>query len=287
MLTGTKDKWFLEADVQKLKDLMDIELVVVSAWLCKTNKTRRAYFMKIGLVSELFRDGDIEYNVNQIKRRLIECSKKKFDLICFGESFLHGFEGLSWEYHKDLSRACAQNDEIILSLREFATSYGIGLSFGYIEKDDGTIYSSNLVISDNGEILSNYRRISPGWKEPIADHRYYKEGNGFSLFNYKGKKFTTAICGDLWNDKHIDSIKQLKADCVLWPLYVDYSVDKWENGEREEYALQVKKIQVPVLMTNSYVEDENRAKGGCCVFRDGHVLKELPMGSLGILNYRL
>jgi hypothetical protein len=29
VLTGTKDKWFLEADIQKLKGLMDIELVVV------------------------------------------------------------------------------------------------------------------------------------------------------------------------------------------------------------------------------------------------------------------
>jgi hypothetical protein len=29
VLTGTKDKWFLETDIQKLKGLMDIELVVV------------------------------------------------------------------------------------------------------------------------------------------------------------------------------------------------------------------------------------------------------------------
>lgn len=247
----------------------------------------RCYLVKIGLVSEVFQDGNIGYNFNQIKKQLIKCSEKKFDLICFGESFLQGFEGLSWEYHQDLLKACSQNDEIISSLRGLAIRHKIALSFGYIEREEDIIYSSNIVISDSGEILDNYRRISPGWKEPIADLRYYKEGNGFSLFNYKGKRFATAICGDLWDDEHIDSIKELKADCVLWPLYVDYSIDKWENGEREEYAHQVKEIQAPVLMINSYVEDESRAKGGCCVFQNGHVLKELPMGSLGVLEYEV
>jgi len=243
--------------------------------------------MKIGLVSDVFRDGNIEYNVNQIKKRLKEGSRKKIDLICFGESFLQGFDGLSWEYHEDLSRACSQKDDIILSLREYASICKIALSFGYIEKDEGTIYSSNMVISDDGQIINNYRRISPGWKEPMADTRYYKEGKGFSLFEYKGKKFTTAICGDLWNDKNIESIKQLKADCVLWPLYIDYSIEQWENGEKEEYALQVKEIPAPVLMINSHVDAENGAKGGCCVFLDGHVLKELLMGNIGILEYEV
>ncbi len=52
--------------------------------------------MKIGLVSELFRNGDMEFNVEQMRQRLIECSTQGFDLICFGESFLQGFDGLAW-----------------------------------------------------------------------------------------------------------------------------------------------------------------------------------------------
>ena len=46
----------------------------------------------------------------------------------------------------------------------------------------------------------------------------------------------------------------------------------------------MKPIQAPVLMINSYVEDEKRAKGGCCIFQNGHVLKELPMGNLVFWN---
>ena len=116
--------------------------------------------MRVGLVSEVFQDENIEYNLNQMKRWLIESSKKKFDLICFGESFLQGFEGLSWEYHKDLTRAFSQNDEIILLLRGLAKRYKTAISFGYIERDEGTIYSSNMVISDDGEMLDNYRNLA-------------------------------------------------------------------------------------------------------------------------------
>ena len=236
-------------------------------------------------MSEVFRDGDIEYNLNQIKRHLIKGSENELDLICFGESFLQGFRGLSWEYHEDLSRACSQDGEIIRSLMEFTKKLNVAISFGYIERDEGTIYSSNLVISDDGEIIDNYRRISPGWKVARADKRYYREGDSFSTFKYKGKIFATAICGDLWYSHNMDSMKQLKVDCVIWPLYVDYTIDKWENGEREEYAYQVEPIKAPVLMINSYVEGEDRAKGGCCIFQNGQVLKELPMGELGILEY--
>ena len=53
--------------------------------------------LKIGLISEIFRDGDIKYNIGQMKTRIMECSKEKFDLICFGESYLQGFRELGKE----------------------------------------------------------------------------------------------------------------------------------------------------------------------------------------------
>lgn len=243
--------------------------------------------LKIGLISETFRDGDIQYNVQQIKKRLIACSEQDFDLICFGEAFLQGFEALSWEYEEDLKRSLAQNHAIIQSLQDLAKKYKIALSFGYFEQAQGSIYCSYMVVSDAGKIIDNYRRVSRGWKESIADSNFYQEGSGFSLFTYKGKTFTTAICGDLWDDANLASLQQLQVDCVLWPNYLDFSIDKWEREEKEEYILRVKDIQAPVLMINSYVEDEKRAKGGCFVFKDNTILQELPLGKLGVLSYEM
>ena len=242
--------------------------------------------MKIGLVSEEFIDGDIKFNCRQIEKRLIECSQKGLDLICFGESFLQGFQGLTWDYAEDLRRAKSQDDEVVVFLKRLARQHEIALSCGYFEKERETIYCSNLVISHQGSILNNYRRLSPGWKEPKAGSNY-REGTQFSTFTYKGRRFAAAICGDLWAEANIRAAGQLEIDCLLWPNYLDYSLEKWESGEKEAYARQVQGISGPVLMVNSYVKEDQRAKGGCCVFQNGLILQELPVGNLGVLVYEL
>ena len=90
--------------------------------------------MKIGLVSEVFRNGDIAYNVQQITKRLIACSEKGLDMLCFGEAFLQGFDALSWEYEKDLKRAVTQSHDTVQSLQDLAKAYKIALAFGYYEQ---------------------------------------------------------------------------------------------------------------------------------------------------------
>lgn len=241
--------------------------------------------VKIGLVSEVFRDGDLEFNANQIKKRLLKCSQLGFNLVCFGEAFLQGFEALNWDYNIDSKLAVSQTDEIINSLRKTAKKEQIALSFGYFEKANNAIYCSNLFISSTGEILNNFRRLSQGWKVAEAGCSY-KEGKGFSVFNYWGKDFATAICGDLWQAKNLRLAEELAIDCLLWPNYVDYSNEKWK-AEKGEYARQVQPISAPVLLINSYVEQTDRAKGGCCVFKNGEVVKELPSGEVGVLAYHL
>ena len=43
-----------------------------------------------------------------------------------------------------------------------------------------------------------FRRVSDGWKEPIADD-HYKEGDGFHAFDFDDKKILIGICGDFWH----------------------------------------------------------------------------------------
>lgn len=243
--------------------------------------------MIIGLTSAKIKDNDTSHNLQQMEHYIIEASKEGIDLLCFGESFIHGFDGLTWDYNEDLKRALIQNDEKICYLQSLALNYGIGISFGYIEKDNNIIYSSNLVIDNTGNIIDNFKRVSIGWKEPIAPNEYYKEGKGFHTFSYKGKIFTTAICGDLWHDTFLLEAINQPADCLLWPLYVDFAVDDWNSKLFSEYEERVSNFKFPVLMINSYSDKENHAKGGCFVFQDGTTVKQLPMGELGILKFTL
>lgn len=94
--------------------------------------------VKIGLVSCLMKDKDTKHQLKQIEHYV--STNHNCDLICFGESFLQGFEGLTWEYDEDIKRALAKN-------------YKCGISFGFIEKEEDIIYSSNMVIDSCEEIM--------------------------------------------------------------------------------------------------------------------------------------
>lgn len=133
--------------------------------------------MKIALAAVGFITNDTAYNLEKIKTS-IEKYASEVDLILFGESFLQGFECLSWDYAKDVNIAVHQDSELINDIRAMCEINRVSVSFRYIEKDEDNLYSSQLTIDKNGETVDNFRRVSIGWKEPIADFQYV-EGKGF------------------------------------------------------------------------------------------------------------
>lgn len=238
--------------------------------------------MVLGLVSAQNKDGDIPHNIEQIEAYMKQACKHHVDMLVFGESFLQGFEGLTWDYEKDKTIAQPLNSPVMTVLMEMSKRYGVALSLGLIENKDGILYSSNVVIDEAGTIRDVFHRVSDGWREPSAGPQY-KEGEGFHTFSYKGKTFSTAICGDLWYDENLEQIKHLKMDICLWPLYVDYPIARWEEEDLQEYCDRVKNIPAPVCMVNSYVEADDRANGGCYVFYKNKVTHQLNMGQVGML----
>ena len=71
--------------------------------------------MKIGLVSYEFKNGEIEYNIKKIEKAIISANGKA-DLLCFGETFLQGFDSLSWNYETDKDVAITKDSSIKLTL---------------------------------------------------------------------------------------------------------------------------------------------------------------------------
>lgn len=67
-------------------------------------------------------------------------------------------------------------------------------------------------------------------------------------------------------------------------MYINYSVEDWTGGEREEYARQAALAGGEVLLINAITDrDEEPAFGGCYWFSNGAVWAELPMGGEGLL----
>lgn len=239
--------------------------------------------MRIGLIPELF-NLDVEQNVSQMLKWLEQSQDAGLDLICFGEACLQGFYALNADYEHDLAMAISQDDDIVARLQEACRHTKTGLGFGYIEKDNGSLYSSYMLIGADGRLLHNFRRVSPGWKlgQAFQDARY-REGSDYASFEYLGKKITVAICGDLWHEDLIEQFMAVESDVLLWPLYTNYEIETWESGEKDAYAQRVACLNRPVLMVNCFDEGEYLSHGGAFVFELGKVRQELPMGEKGIL----
>ncbi|MBQ9580267.1 MAG: carbon-nitrogen hydrolase family protein, partial [Lachnospiraceae bacterium] len=56
--------------------------------------------LRIALAAYKFINNDIEHNMGKIEKALKEVSGK-VDLVCFGETFLQGFDSLNWNYGHD------------------------------------------------------------------------------------------------------------------------------------------------------------------------------------------
>ena len=245
-------------------------------------------FMKIALAAVGFRNGDTVYNKEQIKK-VIRGNREKSDLILFGETFLQGFDSLSWDYDTDREIAVSVDDPVIDEIREAAKSGSVAVSFGYIEKAEDSIFSSQLTIGKNGEIIDNFRRVSSGWKEPVAD-LHYKEGDGFRTFSFEDKEFAVGLCGDMWDDENVRQMKDLNADVVLWPVYTDFNYEEWNNTIKDEYAEQAGLFGHNVMYVNSVClgrEGQEIARGGAAYFLDGKIEYQTPAGKESILYIML
>ncbi len=99
----------------------------------------------------------------------------KAELLCFGETFLQGFDALNWDYPHDREIGVSQDSRTIRTLCSLTVQYGIDPLLGYVEKEAEKFYSSCMMIEE-GKVLFNYRRISKGWKEFSRTDRHYCEG---------------------------------------------------------------------------------------------------------------
>ncbi len=229
--------------------------------------------MKYRLMASGLKTGDIDYNKKKIIDA-IETQAYEGDFLVFGESFLQGFDALSWNYEIDKNIAIEQSDEIIQEIQNVAKNNHVNVSFGYFEKDKDTIYSSQLTISQDGNILDNYRRISKGWKEKEADN-HYAEGDTFHAFKFGDETISIGLCGDLWYEENIEQMQKLKPTLVLWPVYTDFDYNEWNDSLIYDYCEQASKLNALVGCVNSVCLDQKEgicAKGGASWFKDNQVI---------------
>uniref|UniRef100_UPI0040562106 carbon-nitrogen hydrolase family protein n=1 Tax=Agathobacter sp. TaxID=2021311 RepID=UPI0040562106 len=240
--------------------------------------------MKCALASLGFINEDIWHNKNVIIETMIKYAKN-VDIVVFGEAFLQGFYGATFEVEHDSNLAILQEDSVIKEICSIAKEYKVAVSFGFIEKEQDLFYSSQITIDSNGEVVDVYQRVSPGWKEDFANEQYC-EGKEFHAFAFMERRIVVGLCGDLWFDENVMKIKCLSPDVVLWPVYTDFNYNEWNKSMKYEYAEQAGKVGGKVLYINSFCKDKDEdeiARGGSVLFVDGKIDQEIPSGKEDVL----
>lgn len=226
--------------------------------------------MKIALAAVAFINHNVTFNLSQIEKFALLAHKEGADLVVFGEAFLQGFDALCWDYENDKNIAISLDDAAIQKIQNISMLYSIDILFGFLEKSEEYIFSSCALIA-SGSILTNYRRISTGWKEVSKSDHHYKEGNKSCSFLYRNKSCKIALCGDGWDYPELFK----GADLLFWPVYVNFSSIEWDQYMLE-YADQAHLMCPKTVMVNSISKDP-LSLGGAFYFQDGKILEKLPL----------
>lgn len=242
--------------------------------------------MHIALAAIYFKNGDLDYNLKAVSKTLAKL-EGKVDFVIFGETFLQGFDGVSWDYEKDYPNMLSLDDLRIVRIQKLVKKHHLAVCIGLYENYQGSYYDSQITMDQDGNIINVYRRISETWKEKFVTDKRYAEGDHFSSFELLGKTFMVAICGDLWFDDILKKAQAVPSDYLIWPVYLDYNSDTWNKEEKYAYAKQAALLSRPTLLVNCLAIDKDDisyySKGGACYFNRGKIIQEIPSGNEGIL----
>lgn len=222
--------------------------------------------MKIALASAKFVNGDIFFNLRQIKTYMRRAKESEAELVCFGEAFLQGFDALCWNWEQDREAAISTDSELFQQLLRLTEEIGIDLLLGFLERDGEALYSSCALLG-GGELLHRYRRISRGWKEYQKTDGHYREGEDVTPFAYRGKTCLIALCGDLWDFP--ERFRQGQ-DVLFWPVYVNFPLEECRKNLRTDYREQALSVCPRTLLIGSVTAPpDEEAFGGCWDYSAG------------------
>ena len=73
---------------------------------------------------------------------------------------------------------------------------------------------------------------------------------------------TVGLCGDFWTDEVIRLL--LKGiDAVLWPVFVHWSINEWENEQYKKYTEKGKNICKNIFFVNPIcINEDSESYGG-------------------------
>ncbi|OGG43928.1 MAG: hypothetical protein A3F84_18900 [Candidatus Handelsmanbacteria bacterium RIFCSPLOWO2_12_FULL_64_10] len=177
-------------------------------------------------------------------------------------------------------------------LGAFCRRHRAWLGFGMLEREDGRLYDSAVLLGPDGSISLKYRRNQPQWHGRKADPSVYCQGVDIGIVRTPLGTLGFLLCGDLFDDGIVSRFVDLRADWLLFPFarcFSDGTADqvRWDTEELPEYVERIRMVRTPALMVNyladSSLQDDNSFGGAFLVSAQGEVVARYPLGVEGTL----
>lgn len=147
--------------------------------------------------------GDIENNLEKLKKVAVEGDSKNADIVAFSELYITGYPprdllNKKWFIRKVLS-AIEQIKEFsknISSAILVGAPYPTNKSFGRgLYNSALLIYQGNIIFRQDKSLLPNY--------DVFDEARYFDSADKIDIFEFKNRKIGITICEDAWNSREL------------------------------------------------------------------------------------
>jgi N-carbamoylputrescine amidase len=238
---------------------------------------------------------DVDANMRTILNMASQAADRGAELVLFPEAAPTGLINNDDPAH-DLPFGQPIPGPVTESLAKLCRQRRLWLGMGLLERVDGKLYDSAVLLGPEGRIELKYQRIHPGWYDPEVHPGVYCRGTELNKAETPLGSFAFLICGDLFDDELVQRMQDLAPDWLLFPFaraFDDGSHEqaRWDEQERPEYVQRIKLVGVTTLMVN-YLASQDLPDGGSfggamVVSGGGTVLERFPLGQPGILVFDL
>ncbi|CAI3952906.1 carbon-nitrogen hydrolase family protein [Commensalibacter papalotli (ex Botero et al. 2024)] len=218
--------------------------------------------MEIELVQLECKDGDLEYNLNKV-RRAIKNSSDATDIMVFPETYLSGFPT-----QENLNMVSQSLDGSgIQQLKSLSKEKNIAITVGMAEAHEGKFYNTTVFITPEDGLLAYYRKTHL-W---LTDHGIFDAGDRYSCIEWRGVKIGFLICFDIEYPESARALGELGTELLI---VTNGNMDPYGLTHRTAIMARAQENHMFAVMTNrvGLGNDGLVFHGGSCVVN--------PMGQL-------
>ena len=190
--------------------------------------------MKIALLQINYVVGDFPHNSEQILSKVKKAGQLGAELCITSEMALWGYPAKDLLLKKGYVKQAQIHLEKLSKQLKNSPAIILGTTVLNEETSGKKLYNGAVFI-ENGAIQDSFQKQLLPTYDVFDEHRYFKEGSGSQILNWKGLKIGITICEDILNNKEFENLESYTCDPIL--KLVSSNVDFIVNLSGSPYSL--------------------------------------------------